>query len=610
MGLARFTVALQMALAVGLSLLSGPALADDTNPEPSPSEIDSARVMEHVRVLSEVIGPRPSSSEAAKKAGRYIVQQLGELGLQAEEQVVGRQVAPAIDLAPLYTLRENIYTTDDVNVIVRFEPRRRDSEKALLLIAHYDTVWGSPGAVDNAASVGLLLELARRMQETPPPRKVILVWTAAEEIRLSGALALADKLSGEVALVVALDLIGAPGRLTLNGLSSIIGRGWLTWLAEVSRKAGVDVSAPIPHRLISRLLPELERSDHGPFTARGIPALHLYNRGDERIYLPYHTSLDTMARVDQKAVADAGRFITQLVALQYAYPSAGGDPGMWLPLPGGPVAAPSLAIQALEAMLILFAIISGARVARRRRGRELEPAPPPFRGFGLIAALVICALASFGASRVLALASSGHAASWVHAPGRFMIATALLALALAYGLAVLSAHVGQWKGEARYLVCAIALPGAIGCALFFFGAYELAWIFLCSSAALGAVGRVQRPGFALLWIGVAATPLIGPLAPALFREGVFNGFFPPSLPLAAYLAFFTVPHILAIVFVLRRWKLPLPDRRYALIGCGALALGAVLLLARYAPPCTQAEFERAGLACEVAGIASQGPAEP
>ena len=78
---------------------------------------------------------------------------------------------------------------DDPNLVVRFGP----PGKALLVMAHYDTVAGSPGAVDNAAAVALLVELARVLREHPPPQPVMLAFTANEEIGLVGAEALADQ---------------------------------------------------------------------------------------------------------------------------------------------------------------------------------------------------------------------------------------------------------------------------------------------------------------------------------------------------------------------------------------------------------------------------------
>ena len=94
------------------------------------------------------------------------------------------------------------------------------SGKTLLVMAHYDTVAGSPGAVDNAAGVAVVLELARVLAAEPPPQPVMLVFTAAEEIGLVGAEALAAEYADRTSFAIALDLIGGDGELVVNGVAS------------------------------------------------------------------------------------------------------------------------------------------------------------------------------------------------------------------------------------------------------------------------------------------------------------------------------------------------------------------------------------------------------
>src|SRR5262249_50452690 len=144
---------------------------------------------------------------------------------------------------------------------------------------------------------GILLEVARALAVRPPARPVLLAFTASEEDGLAGARGLVDRLPDRIGLAVALDLVGA-APTALNGLSSLIGRDWLAWIARGRRTAGVPLAAPWPHRIISRHFPQIERSDHGPFTARGVPAFHLYGRGPDRIYSPYHQGWDDPSHLD------------------------------------------------------------------------------------------------------------------------------------------------------------------------------------------------------------------------------------------------------------------------------------------------------------------------
>lgn len=62
------------------------------------------------------------------------------------------------------------------------------SMPALLLMAHHDTVWGSPGAADATIGLTSILEIARAAQEGGPLRRdLIVLFTDAEELGLDGA---------------------------------------------------------------------------------------------------------------------------------------------------------------------------------------------------------------------------------------------------------------------------------------------------------------------------------------------------------------------------------------------------------------------------------------
>ncbi len=575
------------------------AAAEDEELEPI--EMDLDRVMAHATALTK-IGPRPVNSEQAKAAADYIRQELIKLGFKVEEQEVGEQTAAAIDLSPLVTLPAYTFTSEDPNLIVRIHVKGRSSDKPLLFMAHYDTVANSPGAVDNAVSVGLLLELARYLKHGDPMRTIVLVWTAAEEQRMLGSLPLAEYLADEIGLAVSLDLVGSPGTLTLNGLGDAMGRGWLKWLAEVSKQADIDISAPWVHRSVSLVFPELERSDHGAFGARGIPALHLYHRSDDRIYLPYHTEHDTMSQVDRKSVQDAADFIVAMSDTAFAFPKAGGDQALWVPIPGSPMVSSKLAAQALEFMFLFYAIMSLVKLRREDRDgpKRKDAEEESGRRLGVFAGLAAYAAIWLVTAIVVAIVSSGnHSIAWIHAPGRFVFACLLIACSLALFLTLQSTRVGRWVGDTRFLIPAVAVTGLIGFFILAAGIYEIAWIFLLPSALLGGIGRAKSfPRACLIW-GLATLPLLGPLAPGFLREGVFHGFYPAGLGLPLYLACFVFPQCMALIFVLQRWRpLRLPSKGLW-IACGVTLLLGVAMIATYSAPCSESEYKAGGLACEI-----------
>jgi hypothetical protein len=339
-----------IAIAVAVVVLVGACAPS----EPGPG-LDLARVMAHVDHLTS-IGPRPRDSDGSRAAAGYIEDELDRLGLDVKRAAVGTVDLPEIRVLGSVYRDAHSVTTTDPNLIVRFG----DEGDALLVMAHYDTVRGSPGAIDNAVSVALLIELARALRDDPPAQPVLLVFTANEEIGLAGAEALAAQ-RDDIAFAVSLDLVGGDGALTVNGASELIGRAELAWLANAAGRAGVTLSAPLAHRVISRWWPQAERSDHGPFTRRGIRAVHFYHRGNdgEWIDLAYHSPRDVVSRISRDSVDEMGRFLRALVAAPV--PAHAGD-GFWLPFAANTV-VPRIALIVFE--LALIVVVIGALVLSR-----------------------------------------------------------------------------------------------------------------------------------------------------------------------------------------------------------------------------------------------------
>jgi hypothetical protein len=449
-------------------------------------------------------------------------------------------------------------------------------------MAHYDTVPGSPGAVDNAAAVGVLLELARVLHEHPPAQPVMLAFTANEEIGLVGAEALAAKRGNEIEFAIALDLIGGSGPLTLNGASTLIGRAELRWLADAAERAGVALSAPLPHRVISRWWPQAERSDHGPFTRRGIRAIHFYDRGQdgERIDLAYHSPRDVLARIDRASIDEIGRMLRALIA---APPPPHDGDGVWLG-----IVAPRWPLIAIE--LVLAAVALLALVPRRG---------PPARGWGLgagIACYIVAAGLAFGVER---LAAGDHPAPWLHAPLRPELAEAAILFGALGLLARLLARRAPWIGRRRYLAVAVATLLAFGGALLAVGAPELAWIWLVP-AALAALAPRLGP-FSPLGLIPTLLPAVLVLAPDQVREAAWNGFLPPSLPLAAWVAGLLVPPAAAAAWWVRgRMGLGPLGSLLLTLGCALAVPAGIVVISVTHSGCTAAEFHQFQLACEQA----------
>ena len=117
----------------------------------------------HVDRLAGLIGPRTLSKPKTIEATiGYIEGQWSEMG---------------------YTINRECYDaigTEATNLIVECPGSKRDDE-IVLLGAHYDTVFCTPGADDNVSAVAVLLEVSRLLREHVGKRTARYVAFACEE---------------------------------------------------------------------------------------------------------------------------------------------------------------------------------------------------------------------------------------------------------------------------------------------------------------------------------------------------------------------------------------------------------------------------------------------
>jgi len=124
---------------------------------------DINQLYEHVEHLSVRIGSRSvfeyDKIEAAK---HYVVSFLEDMGY-----------APVLQN---YTYKDKVYS----NIIALREGVQR-SDETVVIGAHYDTVYGTPGADDNASAVAVLLEMCRALKDFLPGRTLKLIFFTLEE---------------------------------------------------------------------------------------------------------------------------------------------------------------------------------------------------------------------------------------------------------------------------------------------------------------------------------------------------------------------------------------------------------------------------------------------
>jgi hypothetical protein len=144
---------------------------------------------------------------------------------------------------------------------------------ALLVLSTLRSGNASPGGVDNAGSVALLVELARRLVPTVDDAiELIFLSPGAEEDHMVGAMRWLDthrdELQGRAIWALNFDGAGSPGRLVV--LSSYgPGRRFAPALCRLADRAALRLRLPLRHVW----LPPAVGIDAIPFHHRGIPCL-------------------------------------------------------------------------------------------------------------------------------------------------------------------------------------------------------------------------------------------------------------------------------------------------------------------------------------------------
>ncbi len=172
----------------------------------------------------------------------------------------------------------------------------------------------SPGALDNAASLAVMVELARCLrQEVANGIGVIFLMTGAEEEGLAGAVDFvkrdAQAYPVSQTYVLNMDGIGASSGLVLSSSHGIPRRKTGGRLEAVMKKVAKDAGLDL--RVVYHpLLPGL---DHVPVAAAGYRAVTLTSSDTSLSTFSIHTPYDRPENVDPEALRDAYRLIRGLI---------------------------------------------------------------------------------------------------------------------------------------------------------------------------------------------------------------------------------------------------------------------------------------------------------
>lgn len=289
------SLALALCLAVWSSQSPQPVGAD----APA-TAFSSARAMADVRDLARA--PHPLGSAEHGRVRARLIQRLGtDLGLSVTTQAgplspgsIRRLEAWDIDPATA-----NFQAVNVVGVLGGTDP----SLPAVMLMAHYDTVPGSPGAADDTTGVAAILETVRAIRARgPAPRTLVVLLTDAEELGLDGARVFfgGHPLRDRIGAVINLEARGGGGRAMMfeTGRDSA---GIVALFAGVVPQVPGGVTSNSLAALVYESMPN--GTDFTIPKDRGIAGLNFafIGRADQ-----YHDPTSTPASLDQGSVQHIG----------------------------------------------------------------------------------------------------------------------------------------------------------------------------------------------------------------------------------------------------------------------------------------------------------------
>jgi len=367
------------ALLIGFLASQPPApLAPD-----APANLFSAgRAMVDVTQMSRA--PRPTGSAENARVRSYLKARMRSLGM-----IVATQTGP-LPRAKAERLAEwgepGAADAQVVNVI-GILPGSDRTKPALLLMAHHDSVWASPGAADDAAGVAAALEIVRALKvRGTATRDVILLFTDAEELGLNGARLFfkPDPVARRIGAVINMEARGSGGRTAMFET----GRGNGEWM-ELYRRNVARPSSNSLAVLIYEVMPN--NTDFTIPKDLGIPGYNLAFIGKSGLY---HSPMSTAEALDQGAMQDMGAQalgVASALAFSPTLPARAADAVFGDVLGRFVIAyrpAAGWAVLAVSAVLLAFAWVRPSKRALLT-GRELMAGAAGATAFLLHAMLLL-----------------------------------------------------------------------------------------------------------------------------------------------------------------------------------------------------------------------------
>ena len=274
------------------------------------SAFSAGRAMADVWVIGRAPHPTGSAEDARVRA--YLAGRLAGMGLAVRTRAASLHPDSADRLRRWSGQAKAPPGVNVIGVLPGRDPRR----PAVLLMAHHDSVWGSPGAADDGAGVASILEVVRALRASPRERDLVVLISDGEELGLDGARSFfeRDPLARHVGVIVNMEARGGGGRASMFETGADNGAMMRLFGRAVRRPVSTSLSV-----VVYRLLPN--STDFTPAKRAGYPGFNFAFIGRPALY---HSPLAAPDALDQGALQDMGRQVLDLTRALLAAPTLPG----------------------------------------------------------------------------------------------------------------------------------------------------------------------------------------------------------------------------------------------------------------------------------------------
>jgi hypothetical protein len=351
-----FVTALLAAAIIGYAAMQPLRVVPATAP---PTAFSAERAMVDVRAIAE--RPHPTGSADNDRVRALLAARLQALGFEVRESAV-----PLGEIAKKRLAKRQEASAENAINLIAVRPAGDTAAPLVALMAHYDSVPGSPGAADDASGVAAALEIARATANDPAKRGLAIILTDAEELGLDGARGFfaGDPLVSRIGMIVNMETRGGGGRATMFETIGPNGK-----MIDVLRS---NVRSPKANSLSVRIYQLLPNStDLTTAKPSGIPGYNYAFIGNAALY---HSPLATPENLDPRSVQDMGAQaldLTRALLTAPALPAAAPDAVFSDVLGGFVIAYPVWVGWVVLGVAALLVVLAARRSTRDWRVRDV-----------------------------------------------------------------------------------------------------------------------------------------------------------------------------------------------------------------------------------------------